>query len=139
MQTRDVKKAFNVKFRDVDWVDIFRFPSYTSGVYLTIYSLCVQSRLLTLFRIAHFTARSCFEGNYYDVFLYWVNIYRNPFDLVIQFVQRKQEDLPSSTSMPSAFNKLLSLPISSFSSRISLALESSLTMALQTICLALEN
>ena len=82
-------KAFNVKFRDVDWVDIFRFPSYTSGVYLTIYSLCVQSRLLTLFRIAHFTARSCFEGNYYVEILYFVKKIRNPCFHLISFVQIK--------------------------------------------------
>lgn len=44
--------------------------------------------------------------------------------------------LPSSTSIPSDFNKYRSLCISSLSSRISLALASSLTIALHTICFA---
>lgn len=44
--------------------------------------------------------------------------------------------IPSCTSIPSDFNKSRSLWISSLSSRISLALASSLTIALHTICLA---
>ena len=52
------------------------------------------------------------------------------------FLRLKKSNLPSSTSMPSAFSKSLNLLISSFSSRISLAFASSLTTALHTICLA---